>query len=170
MWDLPRSGVEPVSSTLAGGFFIIAPPGKPLPLLFIDHISILTSKTFFILRRFLSRYLFKFVVCLNLNILWKPTFPGSSTGTESACSAGDPGLIPGSGRSSGEGRGYLIQYSLASLLAQLVKNPPTKQETWVRSLGWEDPLEEGTATHSSILAWRIPWTIWSMGSQRVRQS
>ena len=48
----------------------------------------------------------------------------------------------------------------ASLVAQLVKNPPAIQETWVRSLGWEDPLEKGKATHSSILAWRIPWTVW----------
>ena len=55
----------------------------------------------------------------------------------------------------------------ASLLAQLVKNLPAMQETWVRSLGWEDPLEMGTATHSSILAWRIPWSVLSMGSQRV---
>ena len=55
----------------------------------------------------------------------------------------------------------------ASLVAQLVKNPPAMQETWVRSLSWEDPLEKGKATHSSILAWRIPWTIQSMGSQRV---
>ena len=47
----------------------------------------------------------------------------------------------------------------ASLVAQLVKNPPAMQETWVRSLGWEDPLEKGTATHSSILAWRIPWIV-----------
>ena len=46
----------------------------------------------------------------------------------------------------------------AFLVAQMVKNPPAMQETWVRSLGWEDPLEEGMATHSSILAWRIPWT------------
>ena len=57
--------------------------------------------------------------------------------------------------------------SWASLVAQLVKNLPAMQETWVRSLGWEDPLEKGTATHSSILAWKIPWTVWSMGSQRV---
>ena len=62
----------------------------------------------------------------------------------------------------------------ASLVAQLVKNPPAMQETWVRSLGWEDPLEKGKATHSSILTWRIPWTVWipwgiSMGSQRVRR-
>ena len=48
-----------------------------------------------------------------------------------------------------------------------VKNPPAMRETWVLSLGWEDPLEKGTSTHSSILAWRIPWTIQSMGSQRV---
>ena len=47
-----------------------------------------------------------------------------------------------------------------SLVAQLVKNPPAMQETWVQSMGWEDPLEKGKATHSSILVWRIPWTIW----------
>ena len=53
-------------------------------------------------------------------------------------------------------------------VAQLVKNPPAMRETWVRSLGWEDPLEKGKATHSNILAWSIPWTVESMGSQRVR--
>ena len=47
----------------------------------------------------------------------------------------------------------------ASLVAQLVKNPPAMRETWVQSLDWEDPLEKGMATHSSILAWKIPWTI-----------
>ena len=57
--------------------------------------------------------------------------------------------------------------SRASLVAQLVKNLPAMQETWVWSLGWEDPLEKGTATHSSNMAWRIPWTVWSIGSQRV---
>ena len=61
----------------------------------------------------------------------------------------------------------------ASLVAQMVKNLPAVQETWVQSLGWEDPLEKGMATHSSILAWIIPWTegpgeLQSMGSQRVR--
>ena len=62
------------------------------------------------------------------------------------------------------------QFSIngASLVAQLVKNPPAMWKTWVQSLGWEDPLEKGKATHSSILVWRIPWTIQSMGSQRVR--
>ena len=54
-----------------------------------------------------------------------------------------------------------------SLVAQLVKNVPAMWETWVLSLGWEDSLEKGTATHSSILAWRSPWTIQSMGLQRV---
>ena len=82
-------------------------------------------------------------------------FPGSSTGKESACNAGDPSSIPGSGRSPGEGIGYPLQHSWASLMAQLVKNPPAMWETWIRSLGWEDALEKGKATHSSILAWRI---------------
>jgi len=63
------------------------------------------------------------------------------------------------GRSPGEGIGYPLEFSWASLVAQLVKNPPPMQETWVRSLGWEDPLEKEKATHSSILAWRIPWTV-----------
>ena len=86
-------------------------------------------------------------------------FPNSSVGKESACNAGDPSSIPGSGRSPGEGKSYSLQYSWASLVFQLVKNPPAMQETWVRSLGWEDLLEKGKATHSSVLAWRIPWTV-----------
>ena len=68
-------------------------------------------------------------------------------------------MIPRSGRSAGEGNGYPLQYSWASLVAQLVKNLPAMRETWVRSLGWEDPLKKEKATHSSILAWRIPWTV-----------
>ena len=83
-------------------------------------------------------------------------FPGSSAGKESTCNAGEPGLIPGSGRCPGEGNGCPLQCSWASLVAQTVKNLPAMQETWVLPLGWEDPLEEGMATHSSILAWRIP--------------
>ena len=78
-----------------------------------------------------------------LGLYWG--FPSSSVGKESTCNAGDPGLIPGSGRSAGEGIVYPLQYSWASLVAQLVKNPPAMQETWVRSLGWEDPLEKGTS-------------------------
>ena len=79
-------------------------------------------------------------------------FPDSSVGKESVCSAGDPGSIPGLGRSAGEGIDYPFQYSWGSLRAQLVKNPPAMRETWVRSLDWEDPLEKGKATRSSILA------------------
>ena len=86
-------------------------------------------------------------------------FPNSSVGKESACNAGDPGLIPGSGRSAGEWVGYPLQYSRASIMAQLVKNLPAMWETWVQSLGWEDLLEKAKATHSSILAWRIPWPV-----------
>ena len=80
----------------------------------------------------------------------------SSIGKESACNAGNPGSITGSERSSGDGMGYPLQCSWAYLVAQLVKNLLEMRETWVRSLGWEDPPEKGTATHSSILAWRIP--------------
>ena len=83
----------------------------------------------------------------------------SPVGKESTCNAGDPDLIPGSGRSPGEGIGYPLQYSCASLVAQLIKNLPAMRETWVRSPGWEDVLEKGRATHSSILAWKIPWTV-----------
>ena len=91
---------------------------------------------------------------------------GSSAGKESTCNAGDPGSVPESGRSAEEGIGYPLQKSWASLVAQTVTNLPAIQETWVRSLGW------GMATHSSILAWRVPWTeepgrLQSMGLQRV---
>ena len=80
-----------------------------------------------------------------------------------------PGLICGLGRSAGEQIGYLLQYSWALLVTQLLKNLLAMQETWVQSLGWEDPLEKGNTTHSSILAWRILWTeetseLHSMGS------
>ena len=72
-----------------------------------------------------------------------------------------------------KGLGYPLQYSWASLVAQMVKNPPAMQEIRVQSLGRKDPLEESVATHSNILAWRITWAkepggLQSMGSQRVR--
>ena len=95
------------------------------------------------------------------------SFSDSSVGKESAYNAGDPSLIPGSGRPAGEGIGYPLQYSWAFLEPQLVKNLSATWETWVQSLGWEDSLEKGKATHSSILAWRIPWTVY-MELQRVR--
>ena len=79
-------------------------------------------------------------------------FPGGSAGNKSACNAGDCGLIPELGKSSGEGIGYSRWYSWASLVAQLVMNPPTIPGTLARFLGWEDPLEKGKATHSSVLA------------------
>ena len=82
--------------------------------------------------------------------------PSSSASKEFACNAGDPSSIPGWGRSPGEGIGYTLQYSWASQVAQPVKNLPAMWETWFRFLGWEDPLEKGTATYSGILAWRIP--------------
>ena len=84
-----------------------------------------------------------------------------SAGKESTVDTGDPGSTPGSERSAGEGIGYPLQYSRASLVARMVKNPPAMRETWVGSLGWEDPLEKRKATHSSILAWRVLWTVYS---------
>ena len=97
-------------------------------------------------------------------------FPGSSVGKESACNAGDPSLIPGLERSPGEGMRYLLQYSWASLVAQKVKNPPAMWETWVRSLGWEDPLEKGMQPTPVFLPGESPWTeepggLQSMGLQ-----
>ena len=98
-----------------------------------------------------------------------PELPWSSAGKESAYSVGDPDLIPESGKSPREGIGYSLQYSWTSQVAQTVKNLPAVWESWGQSLGWEDPLEKGMATHSGILTWRIPWTedpgrLQSMGS------
>ena len=87
-------------------------------------------------------------------------FPDSSVGKESTCNAGDlPEFHSRVGKIPGEGMGYPLKYLWASLMTQLVKNLPAMQETWVRSLSWEDPLEKGKATHSSNVAWRIPWTV-----------
>ena len=122
-------------------------------------------------------------------------FPCGSAGEESTCNVGDVSSMPGLGRSPGEGKGYPLQYSvlgnsmnsivhgvkksrtqlsgfhfIPSLVAEMVKNLPAMQETWVQFLGQEDPLEKEIETHSSILAWRIPWReepgrLQSMGSQ-----
>ena len=97
-------------------------------------------------------------------------FSDSSVGRESTCNAGDPSSIPGSGRSAREGIGYPLQYSWASLVAQLIKNPPAMQETWVQTLDWEDPLEKGKATHFSILAWRIPCIVHGVTKSQTRLS
>ena len=88
-----------------------------------------------------SESLFHWFWVLTSSSAFSSSFLGNycgSVGKESTCNAGDPGLIPGSGRSPGEGIGYPLQYSWASLVAQLVKNPPAMRETWVRSLGWEE--------------------------------
>ena len=77
-------------------------------------------------------------------------------------------MIPGSGRSTGEGIGYPLQYTWASLVAQLVKNPPAVQETWVQFLGWEDPLEEGMATHLNILKNSIDCTVHGIAKESDR--
>ena len=94
------------------------------------------------LSRSVSRIHVKSQVCLSLIIFWG-LFPDSSVGQESSCNAGYPGLIPGLGRTPGEGIGYPLQYSWASLVTQLVKNSAAMGATWVRSLGWDDCLENG---------------------------
>ena len=96
-------------------------------------------------------------------------FPDSSAGTESIhLQCRRPQFDSWVGKTCWKGIGYPLQHSWASLVAQLAKNPFTIAETWIQSLGWEDPLEKVTATHSSIVAWRIPWTVESIGLQRVR--
>ena len=98
-------------------------------------------------------------------------FPCSSAGKESTSNAGDPSSIPGLGKSPGEGIGYPLQYSWASLVVQMVKNLPAMWKTWVWSLGCKDPLKVGMATHfSGFLSGESPWTeepgrLWSMESQ-----
>ena len=128
---------EPESPTLQGWFLTTGPPGKSL--------------YFFFLWKDKMKWLILYCPCL-------PGFPGSSAAKESTCNAGHPISTPGSGRSPWEGIGYPLLYSCVSLVAQIVKNLPAMRESWVQSLGWEDSVEEGTATHSSFLAWRILWT------------
>ena len=127
-------------------------------------LSLMTNDFEHIFLDLLTIYISSSTVCSSLLLLFRLSFscwgfPGSSAGKESACSAGDPGSIPGSRRPTGEGIGYPLQYSWASLMAQQVKNLSAMWETWVWSPAWEDPLEKGKGTHSSILAWRIPWTV-----------
>ena len=95
-----------------------------------------------------------FICCLPL--LRVVGFPGRSAGKESACNAREDSSISRSGRSPGDGIGYPLQHSWASLMAQMVNNLHAMWKTWAQPLGKEDPLEESTATHSVILAWRIP--------------
>ena len=83
-------------------------------------------------------------------------FPASSAHKESACNVRDTSSISRLESSPGEGINYPFQYSWASLVIQMAKNLPAMRETWVQSSGWKIPLEEGMATHTSILAWRVP--------------
>ena len=103
------------------------------------------------------------------------SFPGDPVVKNLPANAGDTGSIPGSERSPGGGNVTRSSILGTSLVAQMVKRLPTMQETWVQSLGRKDLLEKEMATHSSILAWKIPWTeepgrLQSMGSQRVRHN
>ena len=79
-------------------------------------------------------------------------------------------LVSGKGVERGNPLVLLVECKSATVVAQMVKNLPAVRETWVRSLGWEDPLEEGMATHFSILAWRIPWTEEPGGLQSMESS
>jgi len=113
-------------------------------------------------------------------------FSDSSVGKEFTCKAGDSGSIPGLGRSPGEGMGYALQYSCLEdpmdysschhkdgwtwLSGSVVENLPAVQKTWVPSLGGEDPLEQGMAIHSTLLAWSIPWTEEPFGLQQCMES
>ena len=114
------------------------------------------------------------IVSIEAEVLYCPSrpFPSSSAGKESACNAGDSSLIPGSGRSPGEGTGYPRQYSWASLVAQMVKNPPAMWETWVWVLGWEEPWRRAWQPTPVFLSGESPWTeepgrLQTMGLQRV---
>ena len=118
----------------------------------LNSQKMLTIKTFESIPSDTQHLPTHFSLCLHL----KTGFPGSSVSKESACNLGDIGSIPGWGSSPGEEIGYLLQNSWTALFARLVKNPLAMWETWVQSLGWEDPLEKGKATHSSSLVWRIP--------------
>ena len=133
------------------------------------------------LRFFSGRYIgwiffFKYCFCIYWDGHWLFCYCDelrNSAGKESSCNAGDLSLIPGWGRSHGEGIGYPLQYYWASLVTQMVKNSSVMWETWVRSLGWEDPLEEGVATTPVFWPRESPWTeepggLQSVGSQRVR--
>ena len=85
-------------------------------------------------------------------------FPGSSAGKESTCNRGDPGSIPGSGKSPCRRDRLPTPVFLGFTAGSDGKESTAMWETWVQSLGWEDPLEKGMETHSSILAWEISWT------------
>ena len=132
----------------------------------------------------MSLYSYLILINLDLNSHTQPVatilqvthlelgFPDSSVGKESACNAGDPSSIPGLGRSTGEGIGYPLQYSWASLVAQLVKNPPAMWESWVRYLGWEDSSgeEKGHTIQYSGLENSMDCIVYGVAKSRTRLS
>ena len=130
----------------------------PLPTLLFLHVPFKSSCRSFSVVRALewsgqSCHVSSDSLCtMDLRISTPLRLLDSSVGKESACNAGDPCSIPALGRSPGEGIGYPFQYSWASLVAQTVKNLRAMRKIWVQSLDWEDPLEKGMPTHSSILA------------------
>ena len=160
-----------ISSNILSALFSLSSPSGMLRMYILVcfmefHRSVYLALFFFffpVLRPENLSWLFWFFPLLAQICDWAPLVNSSRVsliaqlGKESACIAGAPGRFLG--QEDGEGNGNPLQYSWASLVAQLVKNPPAIQETWVRSLGWEDPLEKEKATHSSILAWRILWTL-----------
>ena len=172
----PTQGRSPHSAApaLPGGFFTTAPPGNPGTSNCSSTSGWKRCLSFLkMLLHVCQKSLGHLCVGLFLGFLsWSADLcvcPSSSTavlitiaslvsqlGKSPPAIEGDLGSVPELGRSTGEGIGYPLQYSWASLVAQTVKNPPAMRETWARSLGWEDPLEEGLMTYSSILAWRIP--------------
>ena len=142
--DLLNTGIKPVSLTspaLAGSFFITRAIWEACN----NYMAMLTI-------------FYWSLIHLHITLRYA-SFPDISVIKESTCNAGDHDSIPGSGWSTRKWIGYPLQYFWTSLVTQLVKNSPAVQETWVRFLGWEDILGKGKATHSSILAWRIPWTV-----------
>ena len=146
----PTQGLNPGLPHCRQTFYRLSYLGSPLYI-----YTYIITYTYAHIHTYIYTYIIYIYVC----------FPHSSVGKESACSAGDASLIPRSGISTGKGLGYPLKYSWASLVAQLVENPTAMQETWVWSLGWEELLDKGTATSTSILAWRVPWTVESVGSQ-----
>ena len=144
------------------------PKNKPLIKLINDSVlrpifwSILIFLKFepFLLLRHLTQFPHQillnnaFYICETLES--SKGFSSSSAGKKSAFNARDPSQSPGLGRSPGGETDYPLQRSWASLVAQMVKDLPAVQQTWVQSLSWEDPPKKGMATNSSIPAWRIP--------------
>ena len=115
------------------------------------------------------------IILTKSEVLKDKGFPGSSTGKESSCNTEDPGMISGLGRYPGEGIGYPLQYSWASLMVQTVKNPPVMRETWIQSLGWEEPPWRRAwqplqyACLENPMDRKHPGELQSMGLLRVRQ-